>query len=73
MFIVIVVDINVVFVVVMTVVVCCLLVVFCSLFCFYVVMLLSKLEAGEQKTEIGGGEVEQLPVKIKGGIYVRNS
>ena len=40
------------------------------LLCFYIVMLLSKLEAGG-KTKKGGGEnVEQVPVKIKGGNYV---
>ena len=40
---------------------------------FYVVILLSKLEAGEKtkKKQKGGGQkVEQVPVKIKGGSYV---
>ena len=40
------------------------------LLCFYVVLLLSKLEARKSKNGGGGKKVEQLPVKIKRGNYV---
>ena len=50
---------------------CCCFGVIC--FALMYVMLLSKLEAGQNQKRGGAQEVEQLPVKIKGGSYVCNS